>query len=74
MLEVLKTNDPVLLSYARHRLAGEGVESYVFDQNISALEGSICAFPRRLMVADEDIGKARAALMDIREHLTEPGA
>jgi hypothetical protein len=71
MREVLRTNDPVLLSYARHRLAEEGVESFVFDQNISALEGSICAFPRRLMVADDSINAARAALMDIREHLTQ---
>ncbi|MGE3873603.1 MAG: DUF2007 domain-containing protein [Parvibaculaceae bacterium] len=58
MKEVLRTNDLVLLSYATHVLAEAGIEAHVFDAHMSAVEGSIGAFPRRLMVQDEDIGKA----------------
>jgi hypothetical protein len=58
MKEVLRTNDLVLLSYATHVLAEAGIEAVVFDAHMSAVEGSIGAFPRRLMVQDEDIAKA----------------
>ena len=58
MKEVLRTNDLVLLSYATHVLAEAGIEAHVFDAHISAVEGSIGAFPRRLMVDDDDISKA----------------
>ena len=58
MKEVLRTNDLVLLSYATHVLAEAGIEATVFDAHMSAVEGSIGAFPRRLMVQEEDIAKA----------------
>ncbi|WP_119389870.1 putative signal transducing protein [Taklimakanibacter lacteus] len=58
MKEVLRTNDLVLLSYATHVLAEAGIEAVVFDSHMSAVEGSIGAFPRRLMVQDDDIAKA----------------
>jgi len=58
MKEVLRTNDLVLLSYATHVLAEAGIEAHVFDAHMSAVEGSIGAFPRRLMVQDEDIAQA----------------
>ncbi|MGE0242198.1 MAG: DUF2007 domain-containing protein [Parvibaculaceae bacterium] len=58
MKEVLRTNDLVLLSYATHVLAEAGIEALVFDAHMSAVEGSIGAFPRRLMVQDEDVARA----------------
>jgi len=58
MKEVLRTNDLVLLSYASHVLAEAGIEAVVFDAHMSAVEGSIGAFPRRLMVQDEDGARA----------------
>ena len=58
MKEVLRTNDLVLLTYATHVLAEAGIEALVFDAHMSAVEGSIGAFPRRLMVEDEDFAKA----------------
>src|SRR5580765_244682 len=58
MKEVLRTNDLVLLSYATHVLAEAGIEAVVFDAHMSAVEGSIGAFPRRLMVQDDEVGKA----------------
>ena len=62
MREVLRTNDLVLLSYALHVLGEAGIEAHVFDGHMSAVEGSIGAFPRRLMVDDDDLGPARRAL------------
>ena len=62
MKEVLRTNDLVLLSYAAHVLAEAGIGSTVFDAHMSAVEGSIGAFPRRLMVQEEDFNKALKAL------------
>ena len=58
MKEVLRTNDLVLLSYAAHVLAEAGIEAVVFDAHMSAVEGSIGVFPRRLMVQDEDSARA----------------
>lgn len=65
MKEVLRTNDLVLLSYATHVLAEAGIEAVVFDTHMSAVEGSIGAFPRRLMVAEDDIAKALRELSNV---------
>ena len=65
MKEVLRTNDLVLLSYALHVLTEAGIEATVFDAHMSAVEGSIGAFPRRLMVPDEDIAKALKELSNV---------
>ena len=69
MKAILKTTDTVLLGYACHLLADAGIAHEVFDANISAVEGSIGAFPRRLMVRADDEACARAALAPISEHL-----
>lgn len=65
---VLRTNDLVKLSYAQHLLSEAGIEYFVADQHISAVEGNIGAFPRRLMVREADLAKARFALSGV-----EPG-
>jgi hypothetical protein len=62
MREVLRTNDPVLLSFARSVLEAEGIEAIVFDDHMSVMEGSIGVLPRRLMVADEDGSRATYTL------------
>ena len=54
MRELLRCNDPVRLSWLRALLADAGIESVVFDQHVSIVEGSIGAIPRRLMVLTED--------------------
>ena len=61
---LLQTNNPVLLSYVQSLLADAGIEALVFDANISVLEGSIGVFPRRVMVHDADVGRARHALWE----------
>lgn len=64
MIELLRTNDAVLLSYIDALLAGEGIVCVILDQHTSVLEGSIGAIPRRLMVAVSDAPRARRHLAD----------
>ncbi len=62
MVELFRSNDPVLLSWAEALLAGEGIDAIVLDQYTSIMEGSIGAIPRRLMVIDEDESRARQVM------------
>ncbi len=62
MRELIVTNDPVLVSYAEALLKDQGIEAVVFDRNISLMEGSIGAFPRRLVVPGELWPKAAKIL------------
>ncbi len=59
MQELLRSNDPVALSWVQDLLAGAGIDCLVFDQHTSLIEGSIGILPRRLMVADDDLPRAR---------------
>ncbi|MBI1398763.1 DUF2007 domain-containing protein [Hyphomonas sp.] len=62
MEEVFRTNDPVKLSYAEHLLAEAGIEFFVLDRHIAAVEGNIGAFPRRIMVPTEQLTRARLTI------------
>ncbi len=53
MRTLLLTNDPVVLSFAQSLLSDAGIEAVVFDQHVSMIEGSIGAFPRRLVVVED---------------------
>ncbi len=59
MKELLRTNDPVFLSWVEATLADAGIEAIVFDGYTSAVEGSIGALPRRIMVYDDDLDRAQ---------------
>jgi len=67
MKELLRTNDPVLISWLQVLLRDEGIESFVFDARMSILEGSAGAIPRRLMVIDDDLSRARRLLTEAGE-------
>jgi hypothetical protein len=67
MKELLRTVDPVLLSWLTALLADAGIEAVVLDTYTSILEGSIGAIPRRLMVATEDEWRARQVLREAGE-------
>ena len=58
MRELLRTNDPVLLSYVESLLADEGIDAVVLDRHISLMEGSIGAFPRRVLVDGDHWSRA----------------
>jgi hypothetical protein len=62
--ELLRTTDPVLLSWLTSLLADAGLGATVLDTHTSILEGSIGAIPRRLVVADEDHAEAMRLLVD----------
>ncbi len=64
MKELLRTNDAVLISAVEALLGGAGIECIVADRNMSVLEGSIGILPRRVLVADEDVTKARRVLTE----------
>ncbi len=62
MEELLRSNDPVFLSFVRHVLAEEGVDYLQLDEHMSALEGSIGILPRRILIPRADLERARRAL------------
>lgn len=64
MRELIVTNDLVLISYVEALLADQGIEAIVFDRNMSLMEGSIGAFPRRLVVDGDVWNKASRILRD----------
>ena len=67
MIELLRTNDLVKLSFLEAVLRDGGIETIVLDQHMSVLEGSAAAIPRRLMVIDEDADAARRILREAGE-------
>ena len=67
-MRVLATsNDPVRLSFLTALLADAGIAAFVLDAHTSAVEGSIGAIPRRLVVAAEDEWRARQVLKEVGE-------
>mgnify|MGYP002636419562 CR=1 FL=1 len=63
--ELLRTTDPIRLSYAVSLLEGADVPHLVADQHISAVEGSIGVFPRRILVPEEVLAEAQSALIPL---------
>jgi hypothetical protein len=76
MAELLRTTDIVLLSYVNFLLSDAGIPVLVADAHVSAVEGSIGAFPRRVLIAAEDWDESAAILTDagLAAHLAPPPA
>ena len=67
-MRVLATsNDPVRLSFLMALLTDAGITALLLDVHASAVEGSIGAIPRRLVVATEDEEQARRVLREAGE-------
>ncbi len=64
MIELTRTNDPVFLSWLTMRLEEEDVDAVVLDTYTAIAEGSIGAIQRRVMVADDDLARARFVLQE----------
>jgi hypothetical protein len=62
MRELVRTNDPVLITAIEALLKGAAIGHMVVDQNMSVLEGSIGIFPRRILVDGDEIARARRLL------------
>ncbi|MEH6547748.1 MAG: DUF2007 domain-containing protein [Sneathiella sp.] len=65
MEEIIRSNDPVLISYILAVLADEDIEAVVLDEYTSILEGSIGAIQKRVMVLSEKIVQAKRVLNDL---------
>jgi hypothetical protein len=64
LVELVRSNDLVHLSWAQAMLAAEGIHCLLADAFMSGIEGNIGAFPRRLLVAEDDLGRARELLAE----------
>ena len=64
MAELVRTNDPGVISVIEGLLAGSGIPYHVTDRNMSILEGSATAIQVRILVPDEHEAEARELLVD----------
>lgn len=64
MAELVRTNDPGMISVIEGLLGGAGIPYQVTDRNMSVLEGSIGAIQMRILVPDDEEADARALLED----------
>lgn len=64
MAELVRTNDPGVISVIEGLLAGEGIPCEVTDRNMSILEGSIGAIQIRILVPDDREEEARELIAE----------
>ena len=64
MKDLIRTNNPALISYVEALLKQLDIHYFVADQAISSAEGSIGMFPKRILVSTEHLAKARQLMID----------
>src|SRR5690606_40787714 len=64
MIELVRTNDPVIISFIEALMRDAGIAFMVADQNMSVMDGSIGILPRRILVEAERADEARRILTD----------
>ena len=64
MREILRSNNTVLLSFVEVLLRDAGVTPIMADGNMSVMEGSIGILPRRSMVGEDELQRARQVRED----------
>jgi hypothetical protein len=62
--ELVRTNDPGLISVIEGLLVGADIPYHVADRGMSVVEGSIGAIQVRIMVPDDREAEARELLID----------
>jgi hypothetical protein len=62
--ELVRTNDPVLVTAIEALLKGAEIPHVVLDQNMSVLEGSLGILPRRILVDEDHVAAARQLLQE----------
>ena len=63
----MRSNNLVEISYVTSMLKSEGIEVHILDNNMSIIEGSGMAIPRRLMVNETDFILAKNLLEEASE-------
>ena len=64
MVEILRTNDLVLISVIELLLKAANVGFFVADQHMAAVEGSLGFLPRRILVEKREERRARTLLAE----------
>ncbi len=64
MEELLRTNNPVTVSFAQSLLKEDGITHFVADEHMSIVDGSLGILPRRIMVDTDSIIRARKLMQD----------
>lgn len=64
VVELVRTNDLVVISLIESLLTQDGVPYFVADQHMSAVEGSLGFLPRRIMVDADQAVRARRLLQE----------
>ena len=64
MVEILRTNDIVLISAVESLLRAAEIAYFLADQHMAAVEGSLGFLPRRVLVDRAEAGRARRLLSD----------
>ncbi|WP_298965509.1 DUF2007 domain-containing protein [uncultured Methylobacterium sp.] len=64
MIELIRSNDLVLIGFCESLLEGADIPVLVADRHISGLEGMTGAFPRRLLVPADHERQARRLLTE----------
>ena len=64
MIEIVRTSDLVLLGFLQSLLENANIPFFVADTHMSALEGMIGAFPRRILVPEDLVPEARRIIAD----------
>ena len=64
MEELIRTNDLVIISFDEALLKEADIDYFVADQAMSAVEGMLGVFPRRVLVDADEAVAARRLLSD----------
>lgn len=59
---ILRATDPVLISFVEALFREAGIAMHVADSSISVMQGSLNAFPRRVLVHEDDWSRAAQLL------------
>jgi hypothetical protein len=59
---IVRATDPVLISFVEALFREAGIALHVADSSISIMQGSLSAFPRRVLVHDDDWERAAKLL------------
>lgn len=64
MREILRSNDPVLINFVVVLLRDASLSPQLVDEHVSAIEGSIGALPRRVLIADDELPQAKRVMQE----------
>jgi hypothetical protein len=64
LVEILRTNDLVLISVIESILKAERITYFVADQHMAAVEGSLGFLPRRILVDTSEAARARRIIAE----------